>query len=234
MIVPPRSRGKLLAVMPSRKKASPAKGESTMKSENSENLGDVMFIPRGFARENLVNQTYRFRRSVINGTVQQAAGSDTLGSFSFTLGAIQGNSEWTNLFDQYKICLVRVVLRPLFNFAQIVALSTDVFPPLCSVIDYDDATAISNVLLSQYQSYKQTRFDKDHVRSIKPRVAMAAYGSGVFASFANQGDQWIDCASTAVVHYGLKYCIQAGHIGQTALQAWSVETEYFLKFRQVR
>jgi hypothetical protein len=224
----------MLQVVKPKKKASPQRGESTMKSENNENLGDVMMIPRAFARENLVNQIFRFRRSVVSATIQQAAGSDTLGAFSFTLAGIQGNSEWTTLFDQYKISLVRVLIRPLFNLAQIVALSTDVFPPLCSVIDYDDATAISNVLLSQYQSYKQTRFDKDHVRSIKPRVAMAAYGSGVFASFANQGNQWIDCASAAVVHYGLKYCIQAGDVGQTALQAWSVETEYFLEFRQVR
>jgi len=53
-------------------------------------------------------------------------------------------------------------------------------------------------------------------------------------AFANVKAPWIDCASPGVNHYGIKYAVSGGVIGQTALQAFSTEVEYFLEFRQVR
>lgn len=141
-----------------------------------------------------------------------------MASQMFTLDMLPDVSDFLNLFDQYKIISCKVSLRPWQTtvFADVAkptngALNTIVY----SVLDYDDnATLTANNLgvqkMREYQTFKETIFlkNKPVVRSIKPHIAMAAYGAGVFTSYANTKAGWIDMASPSVSHYGMKFMFE--------------------------
>jgi hypothetical protein len=207
--------------------------EATLDAENKQSYGDITVIPLEFSRKTLADSIYRFRRTSTSADVSQLAASDNSGGYAFVLSNVPGYTEYTALFDQYKIEMVRVIWRPRWNFSAIGSIATDVNPLFISVIDYDDASTLTIAQSLEYQSYKETRFDQDHVRCIKPRIALGAY-SGTFTSFANVPAPWIDCASPSVQHYGIKFVVSGGALGQTALMTYSAEVEYFVKFRQVR
>lgn len=136
----------------------------------------------------------------------------------FTLGMLPTYGDFSALFDQYKINKVKVKITP-YSCSSI--LQTGVGAAnnqagaviIHSVIDYDDATQFgANTAgidqMRQYPSYRTNNFfqmGKPIKRYFTPHIAQAAYGSGVFASYANVGPRWIDMASTDVQHYGLKF-----------------------------
>jgi len=201
-------------------------------SENQVNNGDVPLIPKNWQPAILALQVYRIRRTLDANDAKQTAGAFAGFSSSFQLSDLDAYTEFTNLFDQYRIHMIRMRFRPRFNFAAVVS-TTDIMPRLYTVIDYNDANPITGVAqLRQYQTLKETNFDADHVRCFKPKVAVAAY-SAAFTSYMSVTGGWIDTGSPAVQHYGLKGLVEAGHAGQVNLQVWSIETEYFLEFRQV-
>lgn len=211
-------------------KTKKPKRKGQMKSDPT---GDIISVP-GFIGNRAVNKTFRFIRYASLSDQGQAAGVGGNNAYNFTLASVPNYTEFTSLFDQYRIVAIKITFRPRFNVAQVAGSSNDIYPNFVSVIDYDDSNVLSGIAdYQQYQTYKITRFDKTHVRFFRPRMALAAY-SGAFSSYANQSAQWIDAASTGVQHYGVKFFIEAGVVGQTNLQAWSVEVAYFLEFRQTR
>lgn len=179
---------------------------------------------------------YRFHRRAPETAITQTAGAETLGALQFTLSAVNGNTEFTNLFDSYRIAFVKVSFLPVYNMQAIAVLATTTTPRLTTSIDLDDITTPASVgAINERSTSKVTKFDQIQIRHFKPRVAANVYGGAVFGNFAMApADQWMDCASNAVSYFGLKYGITAGAGGQTLLQSWSVEFEYFLEFRYSR
>lgn len=92
-------------------------------------------------------------------------------------------------------------------------------PRLGWVKDYDDSTALTDIdEYEQYSSYRFKVLDANHPVTIrvKPRVASAVYGSGVFSSYSNVKAPWIDCNSPSVEHYGIKWYIDGTNSGSIA------------------
>jgi len=205
-------------------------------SENEINLGDLKVNPPSFRRPRIFNQIYRFFRGAGSPEITQTAGADAFQAYRFQLNDVTNTGDFTGLFDQYRFKAVKIEFRPRFNFANPGSVVVNKLPRLYSVIDYDDSnvpTLISD--LREYQSCKETNFDKDHVRLIKPRLASALLSAaGGFTSVANEAPKWIDLASLTVTHYGIKIGIEGGVMGQANLQSWSVELTYMLEFKQVR
>jgi len=118
---------------------------------------------------------------------------------SFTVGALPQIATLTALFDQYRISLVEFWLFP-----QESAQGTNA-GEVAVVTDYDDATALTTFdQATEYQNCTIGTLRAGFYRKFVPHVASAVYGSGVFTSFANVTAPWIDAASTAVEHYGIK------------------------------
>lgn len=226
--MPPKPKNKVRSKNKGVKKSDP------MEAENFINAGDLVRFPRGFEQPRLTNQVYKVRRLVSASDITQQALTIGTPTFKFRLADVPDATDFTTLFDQYRFVAVRIVFRPRFNMATVTTITVASFPRLTSVIDYDDDNALGTLNEArQYQSVKETRFDEDHVRFIKPRMAMAGLDTG-FNSVVNVRPQWIDCASTSTYHYAIKCIIDAGVSGQTALQSWSVDLEYYLEFKQVR
>jgi hypothetical protein len=178
------------------------------------------------------DQVYTILQSLPEAIVQQS-GSPTLGGLAFAASQIGQISSLTNIFDQYMISRVRVVWRPMFLSTQLTGSSTFYMPQLWTVVDYDDSATPSNIATLQQYANCQTSMYETQIVEFVPHIAAAVY-SGAFTSFSNMKSQWIDAASTGVLHYGMKYGIDPGGTGQTSFQSWTVNTQIEVKFKNVR
>jgi len=155
------------------------------------------------------NKVYNFVQSTAPGTIFTSAVVPTFYSTNFTATThINQFSSFAAVFDQYKITELEVWLTPSGpgtapGYVQATTMK------LYTVIDYDDSAnlASTNAAL-QYQNVQIGRLDDGHYRRWRPHCAVAGYG-GAFSSYLNIPAPWIDVASTAVQHYGLKIALDA-------------------------
>jgi len=180
--------------------------------------------------------TYRYIQTAPRQLIAQTGTTDALGTMSFKLNDLSQSNTLIALYDQYRIVKIESTFRPKYtanSMAQTLVASVAI-PEIYTVVDLDDANnpaALSD--LQEYQNCRVHQYENFHI-VFTPHLAMAAYAAGAFTSYANRAKQWIDCASNTVVHYGIKYGINAGSVGQTQLQIWDVTHRYFLEFRNVR
>jgi hypothetical protein len=129
------------------------------------------------------------------------------------LADLPNYNEFTALFDQYRFKRVDWELTPMWNMAT--STSQVAFQVVGgfvhSILDFDDHTTptASNAgidAMCQFPSYACESAVSSKVirRSYVPRMAVAAYSSGVFTSYANTAPSWLDAASPSVEHFGSK------------------------------
>jgi len=115
----------------------------------------------------------------------------------FTLNTLDGYTEFTSAFDQYRIKEVEFAMAPNGTLDGITGGS------MRSCVDLDDAnTPTSFAQIDAHQGSLLTPMFTGHYHRFVPHFAVAAY-SGVFTSFSNAVG-WVDCASPGVQHYGVK------------------------------
>jgi hypothetical protein len=120
------------------------------------------------------------------------------GGNTFSLSQCPSAAQYTSLFDQYKFEQIEVWLEPLNESTAAVTTG------MASAIDLDDANTPSAYGdVSDRQGSLQGNTLSGRYHKWKPHMAVAVY-SGAFTSFANEVAGWIDVASPAVQHYGLK------------------------------
>jgi len=110
-------------------------------------------------------------------------------------------TDFTSLFDVYRITHVRVTFTPIQQ--NVLSAAARFF----TVIDYDDANVLPSAgAAEEYDTCQVSTIDNSScvTRVFRPKYALAAY-SGVFTSFAQSSGQWLDAASSTVAHYGLKW-----------------------------
>lgn len=172
---------------------------------------------------------HRFKRAVFySGSISGSTILDTFGGVRFRLVDVPNVTEFTNLFDQYKIDGVKIHFLPRGNTAEVGTNQGIV--KFFSAIDYDDITApgsINDIL--QYENVKTTRSTQDHSRYIKPKVAGLAYQTAVGNAYMPKRG-WIDCANTTVEHYGIKWALQQLPAGS---QTFDIKVDYYLSFKNV-
>lgn len=150
----------------------------------------------------------------------------TFNNVTFAVSAIDQINDLAGVFDQYRIDSVEVHItnqNSNFNMANSGRYVT--------VIDHDDNTnfTLFNTALD-YPSALVSGGQSCQYRHFVPRIATAAY-SGAFTSFANQKPQWIDMASSNVVHYGLKAAFTGT---STSLIIFDLTVVLHCSFRSVR
>lgn len=172
---------------------------------------------------------YKFVRTTDTGDLTSTQISDVSTAYSFQINNLPNNTEFLSLFDQYRIVKVQMRFIPY----QTVANPTASKSILVSVADYDDSTPLASLQEAyQYSSCRITNALGEHVWTIRPRIAKAAYGSGVFSSYANEPAQWIDSGSNTVSHYGIKVYLTADQ--GTVRNSWKVVYKYWIECRHPR
>jgi len=172
------------------------------------------------------NKVHNFERTSFGGQVQGSTTLDQFGAIYFSLSSLVNPTEFTALFDQYRIMYVEVAFIPISAVASIA--------PLVSVIDYDDATVPTAVSdLWQYSTACYTAAGHTHIRRLHPRFDIAAY-SGTFTSYALAPyGQWVDVASPGVQYYGVKWALSATTSGTTGA-VYNIQIKYHIQCRNSR
>jgi len=171
-------------------------------------------------------KVYTFCRSEAISTINApTTAPDLLGALYFSLSSLTGSTEFTTLFDQYRIIQVTVKFIPL-------AGAGSGSNPLVTAFDYDDASAPTGVVdLFQYDSVQLTQPGVVLERTMTPRVVQTVY-QGVPSAYATAPNSlWIDASYPSVQYYGLKYGV-AANSGSSA--NWNVLAEYILQCRNSR
>lgn len=156
----------------------------------------------------------------------------------FKLNHILGVSEFTSLYDQYKIMGCRVKMIPLSNVAQV--QNTASLPTLVTVRDYDDAVVPSSTTagvneIYQRQDCRERRFGSTVQLGIRPRVAAQVYNSVTTSGYSNVKAPWLDINSPAVPHYGIKGFIRNLNLSATsATTAIRIDCSFVVGFKDPR
>lgn len=169
--------------------------------------------------------------------VPTVASADLIGyqfgaALNFKLDNVQSASDFTNLYDQYRIDKVSVKIIPLSSEAT--AQSSGYLLVLYWCPDFDDSirpTAESD--LRQKQGVKTLRLDKPRTITInKPKALVSAPITGTTVS-AIQSNGWINCTESLVIHNGLKMWFKNVDLRSTATTqtAFRFELMYHLSFK---
>jgi hypothetical protein len=164
--------------------------------------------------------------------LSQSASVPVTASMSWSAAVmITDFASWAATFDQYRCIGIEMYLDPFLNTTSTAATLNG---RLYTVVDYDDTSALSTPAAAlAYDTCITTATWQRQRRAFKPRIAQAAYGSGVFTSFANLPAPWIDCASGTVAHYGVKAILDIG-AGAGNLQNYSLTVRAIVEFRAAR
>lgn len=154
-------------------------------------------------------------------------------TLSFGLSDLPNYTEFTNLFDQYKINAIKLTFIPRFTGADINPLGTALaVPRIWSVIDYDDASTLTDQNDAyQYQNCKTHMMHKPFSIYLKPKVAAEVYQSTIATGYGAKR-MYIDCSVPSVPHYGVKLYVEpTPYDGQFTV---SVIAKFYLSMKQVR
>lgn len=172
------------------------------------------YVKRGYkkaaAKVNLRNQVHYFsRRCYLTSLVSAGINVPTLTSLSFNLGQLPNVSDYTALFDQYKISKVKLFFK-LNQDPSAQTAASSYYPTMYYSVDHDDVTAPVSVNdMLQHGRTKQRILMPNRyvVIDVRPSVLFEVLRTAGNTTLAPKWNQWIDMAHTDTIHYGLKIAI---------------------------
>lgn len=167
------------------------------------------------------------------------------GSMKFQLSDVIDVTDFTALFDRYKLNMVKVTMMPLMNQAYGAVsttgnVQTSTLPTLLTSIDYDDADIpFDSIDLLERQNCRSYRFDKPVTVTIKnPKMLLAVQQGDTTitqVAAATTSGKYLDCADKSVNHFGFKFFIRDMLLPDYELNQNSlvrVRVKYFLSFKE--
>lgn len=163
-----------------------------------------------------------FKRHVDRGTLtSDGTGTETFGTFTFTLQDVPGYTEFTNLYDSYKIVAVKIMFLPIYDNTNSGINYSIFYERMMSVIDFNDNTTPSSLSeLREYRNCKVTPNNKIHKRYFYPKMLLDGIATV---------SPWLETSTTSTNYYGIKYGWEQA-TGETASR-WRVECVYYMKFK---
>lgn len=141
---------------------------------------------------------------------------------SFALADVPNATEFTTLYDQYKIMGVQFKLYPRFNSVDQNLSGGRIW----TVLDYDDSNLPATINeLCQYQNVKCTNTSQIHSRYLKPKFNLTTGSANI-----PQSTHWIDVATTSVPYRGIKGILEP----TSASVAYDCKLTYYLAMKNVR
>lgn len=132
--------------------------------------------------------------------------------YSWTLNSLPGYTEFTSLYDSYRIDMVEVIweLTPVFTLGTTTKTS-NIMPVIMAWPDYDNATAPASLLvadqIAQVERLQLSEARPSVRRSIRPKLQLGVAGAPVNQG-ANQPSQFLDMTYDSIVHYGVKFWVK--------------------------
>lgn len=178
------------------------------------------------------NMVYKFTRIANQTNISQTGGIASAGAMIFRLSDVPNYTEFTNLYDQYRIKGVKVIFDFTSQEPNINA-SYNFIGKFYTAIDLDDNNTPSEVEIQQMRYCKVRRPIGTVTRYLKPRALNTMYNDGVTSAYSLSPKKlWIDVAYPSVYHYSLKYFWTSMNASFNGLAY--VTVKYYLEFRNPR
>jgi len=145
-------------------------------------------------------------------------------NFNFSLSSLRNSTDFTNLFDQYRIDKVDLYFRLVNNpDAQTsTTVASSYFPTLWYVKDVDDVTSMTVADMQEKQGVKRVIMNPQTLVKIS---VVPKFQKMVYQTLTNTGygpaSGWLDCIDTNVPHYALKTVFNVPATGVD----WNVEVQ---------
>lgn len=167
------------------------------------------------------NKPHNFVQTGDAGVVlTSSAGSDVFLGRSFTAGDIGQFGNFATVFDQYRIMSIEVWLTPIYQDIAGGNSASEMY----TVIDYDDANTPSSASpLLQYTNVTSTTSYEGVYRKWRPHIPAA---TNSLSQLQNKVSTWIDVASTAVPHYGLKIAVKSSTVTTTYNMTYRIWVQF--------
>lgn len=154
--------------------------------------------------------SYFFKRKLLKGTIQLSNLAETFGSYVFKLSDLPNYTEFTNLFDRYRILKVGVIFIPNWtsNDSNPITTINTINPSIYTAIDYtEDGTPLALTELYEDSHCKITRGSKIHKRYFSPAVLASSFETVTTTAYTPKWKQWITTDDPATPHYALKWAM---------------------------
>lgn len=183
---------------------------------------------------NVRRDTHFFRRFAYKTTINGDVSRTAKGALTFAIQDVPGLSDFTSLFDYYKISGVKLRFTTLLDPTS-QAAGNSFYPKLYTAIDLDDDTPpTSSDDLRQRANCKihWLQPNRSYDIFLRPRYLKNVYISGVSTGYEIGKQTWLDLSNTNIPHYGLKFVIEnlANDLGQSV----QVEATYYIAMRGTR
>lgn len=166
-------------------------------------------------------------------------GNDTITASNagnaFTLSQLPNATEFTNLYDRYKIVRVyyRYVLSRSPDFATTTA-NRGLYPRVTFTPDYDGTFPATVQEFRQYPACREFHFsdDRPHTRwySMCPAIQSTAFNTTLTSCFMPKWMQWVDTVYPDAPHFGLSTRVDQLFAGMTV----TIQAKFLVQCAGVR
>ena len=179
--------------------------------------------------KNLSTNVRLIKRNADQGDLVCVLNANNYGAFLFKLSNAPNSSEFTALFDQYKINAIQCTFYPqqtevtLSNTPATTVRAARMF----TAIDYNDGDPPTSLdYLRQYDNVEvHNAVEPFSVYIPNPKFADA---TGALRT------GYISTASPSIVHYGLKWALEELNPGSAGTYTYKVETVYYFSFKNAK
>jgi hypothetical protein len=184
-------------------------------------LPETPDVPR-IVLDNMKVHTFHRSRTlnIVGGSIGAADG------VSFKLNDLPNYTDFTNLFQQYRIVQVRASVR-----AQSFVLASGDFPQLYIWFDYDDASVPVAPVQFEAQTLSTSTLTANGLvydRILNPRILSEIYQGATSTGYATQSSQlWLSTGYPGIPYFGLKYLSP----GTSSTTQFVVQFEYTVQCR---
>lgn len=156
------------------------------------------------------------------------------GAFQFQLSDLPNYTDYTTLFDSYKIDQVDMEISQVQNAAS----AGNPASQMCTIYyatDYDDATVPTQALtLIERQRCKKWTFRGDGTPlriSLQPRLLQPIYQDGVTNAYGTASQNtWVDQLNISAAYYGMKFWIENMYMNSSSGQRGETHFKIRVKY----
>lgn len=156
-------------------------------------------------------------------------------AYTFTVDDVVNASDFTNLYDQYRINKITVFLERYQNSTSAVSNFNPNNQKICVVHDYDDANPLTQE--DDYLEYSNCRryniIGNGSIRIVLyPKIlnTVLNVGGSVAQTLMSSNRVWLNTEQDEVPHFGIKMFVPAG-ISTTDTPLFKVRVKYHLSFK---
>lgn len=174
----------------------------------------------------LFKRTRVIECTILDGGFQNAT---TLGAYhAVGLDQVPGYTEFTAMYDMYKICGVKQ--KFVFNRTHAEVATPAEMPELITVNDFNDLSDLTNEAEAlEYATYKASRLDKPRSRYYRPSINLPTQYT---TKGVTSKSRWLNTSEPSTAHLGLKVGVNViGTFGATPLGVLRIYYTYYLAFK---